>query len=362
MKYFRKSLGILLLCGIVFLGACGNTGGNKSEKKKGEVSSKVVSMQIVDGTYVIPEKETVTEDTGYLALNIKIKNKGKETLSLSPDEINLYDEDDNKIAQKNIYNEDENFKQIKFESISGGKSTNGYVIFKVDKDKKYELHYAPVSFLGDKKKDIKVAVESKDYPDNSEEVQKLVEGFVDTVFLNKQVEKAAENLTNNLGEEQQTFSKEFRQVLNEQFYDYKPSEAELETAVKAFESANAKKAKISYSFKEFYPKSAIVYVKPETIHFDSIDLTGIVSEFVDKNEGKYSDYDKAQTDAEKYVLEQLPAKFESASTNTNDYSSGEGYEVRLTKNSDKWTIDTADNSNNHSFKYLKQAFMGDLYL
>lgn len=360
-KNIGKVLGLFFLCTILVLSACSGGSTGKDGEKKDSASSKVAAIEIENGSYVVPEGESVTEDTGFLALNVKIKNMGKDTLSLSSDEINLYDEDDNKISQQRFYTTDTNFKELQFESISGGKSTNGYVIFKVDKDKKYELHYAPISYTDDKKEDIQLDVNANDYEDKSSDVEKLAEEFVNEVFLNKKSEEKSEVLSNNLEEEHAAFNKTFAQSLGKDFYYYKPSEAELMTAIDAFEVANGKKAKITYSIKEFYPDSATVYVKPETIHFDSLDTEAIINDFVDKNEDKYSDYEKAESDAEKYLLEQLPTKYEAASVSTNDSSSGEGYELHLTKKDDKWTIDTTDGSNNYTFKYLKQAFMGDLY-
>lgn len=359
-----KSLGFFFLCSVFMLGACGASGNGNgyTNQNKETASNKLASIEIEDGTYVVPEGETPTEDTGYLALNIKIKNTGKDTLSISTDDINLYDEDDNKISQVNDYTDSESFKKLKYESLSGDKNTTGYVIFKVDKEKKYELHYAPMSYSDEKQKDIQLDVVAKDYKDNSSDVTKLTEEFVNAVFLNKKSEETNKNLANNLEEEHNSFNKTFSQSFGKEFTYYKPSEAELMTAIDAFEATNAKKAKTSYSIKSFYPEEATVYVKTETIHFDSLDTDTIIEDFVNKNEGKYSDYDKAQSDAEKYLLEQLPTKYESASVNTNDSSIGEGYEVHLTKKDDKWTIDTSDSSKNYAFNSLKQAFMGDLYV
>ncbi|MBO0469916.1 DUF4352 domain-containing protein [Enterococcus sp. DIV0242_7C1] len=359
MKKKRGTILGLLLCCVVFtLGACSKENMKEDSSKKAIASSKVASIEIENGTYILPEDGDVTENTGYLALDVKINNIGKDTLNLSLEEINLYDEDDNKISQKDIYTDDENFKKLQFESISGGKSTNGYVIFKVDKNKEYELHYTPNSYLDDKKEDIQIKVETKKYKDTSLDIQKIAESFVNDVFLNKKSEN--KDIANNIEEEKTSFNVMFSKALEKEFYYYKPSEAELMTNIDAFKNANAKKAKIDYSIKEFYPESATIYVKPETIHFDNLDTDSIISEFVDKNEGKYSDYEKAETDAEKYLLEQLPSKYETTSVSSNDSFSGEGYEIHFTKENGKWKVDTSDSSDNYSFKSLKKAFMGDI--
>ena len=357
-----KMLGATILCSIFLLSACWGNGKSNSETGKETASNKTATVEIENGTYIVPEGETPTEDTRYLALNIKIKNTGKETLSISSDDINLYDEDDNKISQVDDYSDSENFKKLSYESISGNKNTKGYVIFKVDREKKYELHYAPVTYSDEKQKDIQLDVIAKDYKDHSSDVTKLTEEFVNAVFLNKKSEEESKNLANNLEEEHDSFNKTFSQSLSRDFYNYKPSDAELMKTIDAFEAVNAKKAKNTYSIKSYYPESATVYIKTETIHFDSLDTEAIVDDFITKNEDKYSDYEKAQTEGEKYLLEQLPTTFDSASVSTNDSPSGEGYELHLTKKDDKWTVDTSKSSKNYGFDSLKQAFMGDLYV
>ncbi|WP_162100917.1 hypothetical protein [Latilactobacillus sakei] len=130
--------------------------------------------------------------------------------------------------------------------------------------------------------------------------------------------------------------------------------------VTSFNQINAKKATVEYSVAEMLPKAAIIYVKSEVINFDDVDFEAIIDDFTDKNEDKYDDYEKATQDAEKYLLQQLPTKFESAKVSTPEYMDGEGYKVKLVKEKGKWTIDSGDSSDNYDFGELQTAFMGGL--
>lgn len=356
----RISKIVSLATALVFFSACGNENSTKEQNDTG--SSKVATINIDEGTYIVPEDEKADEGSGYLALKVRIKNKGKEILSVSPEDINLYDKEENKVSRKDIYIDDSNFKLFKFESVSGGKSTDGYVIFKVEKDKQYDLQYTPDGLIDSKQKPIQIDIDAKKYKDVSSEVQSLTEDFVNSVFLNKEDAGKESKLGNDLEQDKATFDKEFSKRLGEEFGYYKPSESELMNSVNSLKNANGKKAKVSYSIKELYPDSATIYVNPETIHFSNVDVDSIVEDFVNKNIEKYTDYEKAEIDAEKYLLDQLPQKFENTTiSKSNNSMSGEGFEVHLTKKDDKWVIDTSDSDNNYTFKYLKQSFMGDLY-
>lgn len=353
----------LLLLGAVFLFAgCGAGEKDESQEKGQEAASNGdTAITIEDGTYIVPEDKTISEGTGFLALNIKIQNKSKDSLNLSSTDVSLYDEEDNKIVNENVYSyDDTTFKNFSSDTISGGKSANGYLVYQVDKDKKYELHYTSSS-AGEEKEEITLNVDAKKYKDQSSTVTDLTAAYVDQVFLNKTADKKTANLSNDLAAEHETFTKEFATVLGDSFNHYEPSEAELMTAVEAFETANANKAKVTYIIKNYFPNSATVLVKAETLHLEDLDSKGIIEEFVEKNKGTYNDYDKVYNDAEKYLLENMPSRYDAIEVSTNDRGNSDGYAVQLTKEDDKWTIDTSDSSKNYSFGYLKQAFMGNLY-
>lgn len=130
--------------------------------------------------------------------------------------------------------------------------------------------------------------------------------------------------------------------------------------MEAFEKANQEKANVEYDIASLSPNQATVYVKPEVIDFNKIDFDSIGDQFVDENEGKYSDYEKAQQDAEKYILQKLPEKFGDEDVSQPEYMDGNGYKLNLTKEEEQWTVDTSDSNDNYDYKELEASFMGGL--
>jgi hypothetical protein len=382
----RILLGSVAVVAMLFAG-CGSNDSKGKTIDKPEAKSSNTAVSIKSGTYVLNQDNKVSENEGLLALEVSIKNSSKEKLSISKEDLTLYDEDGNKISGENIYTDDSSFKQIDYTSLSSGKTQNGYVIFNVEKDKKYELHYVPaypISEEEQKAEEIELKVDPSKYYDPSEDFKKMTESYVSQVFLGKAAEQAKENeekdtdkdekkdkedevkyeLSNNLTTEHNEFNSAFSERIKKMTDYYEPSTAEAEKIVTDFEAANQKKAKVTYEVAEMYPNKAIVYVRPEVISFDDVDTDAIENKFVDENRGKYdedSDYDKIYQDAEKYILQQLPTTFEQTKISTPEYMNGEGYKVTLTKEKDKWTLDSSNSSKNYDFNQMYNGFMGGLY-
>ena len=347
--------GAVSLASMVLLAGCSS----KSNKEgQATASTGAIGLSVKSGVYVVPDGKKASDSKKYLALNIKIDNKTKKALSVSSYDMSLYDKDGNKMADTSVYDDDNGFQELESGNISGGKSTTGYVVFNVQKGQEYELHYKG-NDGEEKQKDVKVKIDADKYPDHTKQMTKLAKEYVDQVFLGaKADDKAA--LTNDLQKEHDDFKTAFAERLGKQFDNYKPSTAELQKVVTSFNQINAKKATVEYSVAEMLPKAAIIYVKSEVINFDDVDFEAIIDDFTDKNEDKYDDYEKATQDAEKYLLQQLPTKFESAKVSTPEYMDGEGYKVKLVKEKGKWTIDSEDSSDNYDFGELQTAFMGGL--
>ena len=84
------------------------------------------------------------------------------------------------------------------------------------------------------------------------------------------------------------------------------------------QQTNAEKGKVTYTFKEFFPESVVIYVRPEMVFLDDVDTKSITDKFVEENKGKYTDYTSVRRDAEKYLLQELPTKINEAPINTDD--------------------------------------------
>jgi possible lipoprotein len=374
---------------VVFLTGCSFT---KKASENGVSGNNDVDVKIKGGTYVLPNDES--SDSKYLALNVEIKNKSDKKLRLSEGDITLYNSDDEKIKPLNVYDSNDKFKTMSFEQVSKNKSISGYVVFEVDPKEKYELHYSPLytDIDAKEKEDVTIKVDAAKYPDNVEKIEELAKQYVDQVFLNGADSANAGNVSNNnpnsasltpladkkddkkknkdadkgdefvlggdLAKAKSDFTKAFTTEFGEEFTYYKPSEAELRTFVDAYAKANAKRAKISYQVKSFFPESAIVYVRPETIGLENIRTYDLISKFADEHKADYSNYNDAYSAAEKYILEQAPSQFDSIPLVTSKYMENEGYELKLVKKNGKWVVDTSDSI---GYKSLVRAFSGNSY-
>jgi len=375
---------------VVFLTGCSFT---KKASENGVSGNNDVDVKIKGGTYVLPNDES--SDSKYLALNVEIKNKSDKKLRLSEGDITLYNSDDEKIKPLNVYDSNDKFKTMSFEQVSKNKSISGYVVFEVDPKEKYELHYSPLytDIDAKEKEDVTIKVDAAKYPDNVEKIEDLAKQYVDQVFLNGADSANAGNVSNNnpnsatvtpladkkedkkkkdkdadkgdefvlggdLAKAKSDFTKSFTTEFGEEFTYYKPSEAELRTFVDAYAKANAKRAKISYQVKSFFPESAIVYVRPETIGLENIRTYDLISKFADEHKADYSNYNDAYSAAEKYILEQAPSQFDSIPLVTSKYMENEGYELKLVKKNGKWVVDTSDSI---GYKSLVRAFSGNSY-
>ena len=374
---------------VVFLTGCSFT---KKASENGVSGNNDVDVKIKGGTYVLPNDES--SDSKYLALNVEIKNKSDKKLRLSEGDITLYNSDDEKIKPLNVYDSNDKFKTMSFEQVSKNKSISGYVVFEVDSKEKYELHYSPLytDIDAKEKEDVTIKVDAAKYPDNVEKIEDLAKQYVDQVFLNGADSANAGNVSNNnpnsatltpladkkddkkknkdadkgdefvlggdLAKAKSDFTKAFTTQFGEEFTYYKPSEAELRTFVDAYAKANAKRAKISYQVKSFFPESAIVYVRPETIGLENIRTYDLISKFADEHKADYSNSNDAYSAAEKYILEQAPSQFDSIPLVTSKYMENEGYELKLVKKNGKWVVDTSDSI---GYKSLVRAFSGNSY-
>ena len=291
------------------------------------------------------------------------------------------------------------------DSLSKGKSVAGYVVYEVDKDAKYELHFAP-SFYEDVKEnakennDVAIKVDPSKYEDHIDEAKEAMKKYVDAVFLDgentggasnvsftndktqivaledkksdksedkksedkKSDEKSSSNendgISNDVKTDREEFIKKFIESFGKGFYNYKPSDSELRTFAEAYIKANAKRAKVDYKVKTYLPDYAVIYVRPETIDLDNLNVHELSRKFYEENKGKYSNYSEAMKAGEKYILENAPSQFESTPLDTSDNMKREGYEIKMTKKDGKWTIDTS--SKNYDLKDMARTFRGGI--
>ena len=405
MKKVLKHSALLLTA--LALVACGNT---KKASDNGTASNSNFEVSVKDGMYILPKDED--SNSHYLALQVEIKNNRDKQFSFTNRDITLYNEKDEKLEPIQIYETDSKTKFMSYgDSLSKGKSVAGYVVYEVDKDAKYELHFAP-SFFDDVKEnqkgknDVAIKVDPSQYEDNIDEAKDALKKYVDAVYLdgentggasnvsftnnksqivaledkksdkksddkkteeNKSDDKKSENkkssagvdeITNDVKADREEFIKKFIESFGKGFYNYKPSDSELRTFAEAYIKANAKRAKVDYKVKTYLPDYAVVYVRPETIDLDNLNVYELSRKFYDENKGKYSNYSEAMKAGEKYILENAPSQFDSTPLDTSDNMQKEGYEIKMTKKDGKWTIDTS--SKNYNLKDMARTFRGGI--
>ena len=408
-KVLKHSALVLTALALV---ACGNS---KKASDNGTASNSNFEVSVKDGMYVLPKDED--SNSHYLALQVEIKNNRDKQFSFTSHDITLYNEKDEKVEPIQIYESDSKTKFMSYgDSISKGKSVAGYVVYEVDKDAKYELHFAP-SFYDDVKEnqkgknDVAIKVDPTQYEDTIDEAKEAMKKYVDAVYLDgentggasnvsftndktqivaledkksdnkksddkkseeKKDDKKSEDkksddkkssndsdvITNDVKADREEFIKKFIESFGKGFYNYKPSDSELRTFAEAYIKANAKRAKVDYKVKTYLPDYAVIYVRPETIDLDNLNVYELSRKFYDENKGKYSSYSEAMKAGEKYILENAPSQFDSTPLDTSDNMQKEGYEIKMTKKDGKWTIDTS--SKNYNLKDMARTFRGGI--
>lgn len=408
-KVLKHSALVLTALALV---ACGNS---KKASDNGTASNSNFEVSVKDGMYVLPKDED--SNSHYLALQVEIKNNRDKQFSFTSHDITLYNEKDEKVEPINIYESDSKTKFMSYgDSISKGKSVAGYVVYEVDKDAKYELHFAP-SFYDDVKEnqkgknDVAIKVDPSQYEDTIDEAKEAMKKYVDAVYLDgentggasnvsftndktqivaledkksdnkksddkkseeKKDDKKSEDkksddkkssndsdvITNDVKADREEFIKKFIESFGKGFYNYKPSDSELRTFAEAYIKANAKRAKVDYKVKTYLPDYAVIYVRPETIDLDNLNVYELSRKFYDENKGKYSSYSEAMKAGEKYILENAPSQFDSTPLDTSDNMQKEGYEIKMTKKDGKWTIDTS--SKNYNLQDMARTFRGGI--
>ena len=192
-KVLKHSALVLTALALV---ACGNS---KKASDNGTASNSNFEVSVKDGMYVLPKDED--SNSHYLALQVEIKNNRDKQFSFTSQDIALYNEKDEKVEPIQIYESDSKTKFMSYgDSLSKGKSVAGYVVYEVDKDAKYELHFAP-SFYDDVKEnkkgknDVAIKVDPSQYEDTIDEAKEAMKKYVDAVYLDGENTGGASNVS-----------------------------------------------------------------------------------------------------------------------------------------------------------------------
>ncbi len=140
------------------------------------------------GQYIKPPVLNDSEDGTYLALQLEFKNVAKESINVSDSDITIYDADNNKVKlQSGIYDQSEAFQLLKSDQFAQDKKLTGYIVFPVEKGKKYEVQCERKIYSSDKKsKPLKFAVDSSQYEDKVEASTILADEYINQVYFSGQ--------------------------------------------------------------------------------------------------------------------------------------------------------------------------------
>lgn len=345
-----KKWGFILLSVVAVIALAGcNT--NKKEK--------VAELTIEGGEYILPRDESVSDGEGFLALELTLKNTTGKSLDIGMTDIMLYDESDSKIEAVNVYPEEgSKVKFFSYEKLSGNKSKTGYVVFPVNKDEKYKLHFEPVIFDVEKEAEpVIVDVDASAYKDHSKEILKAAAAFVDEVFLAKENKSYEKLVVNNKEEAIINFDSNFAKKLKDEFYDYKPTDAEANIIAKTLREVNGKKGQVDYELFYFSPDMATVLLNVKALTFKEMGsaITDVQDQFSDQA-GEMS-FEEEMKLAEKAAVDKLPEIIKNTEPVEID-SYGEGFSMILKKDDKgKWEVQTK--GTNARYDSLEQPFRGD---
>lgn len=348
-----KKFTVILIGIFVLLTGCSSSESSTKDPDKQSDSA----LKIKSGYYVISKGETPEKDKGKLALEISLKNKKDKKIDFSSSDICLYDDEENKIEPIDFYSGDEDYKTLVSTKLSAGKSTSGFLTFQVDKNKKYDLCYEP----SDEEKDTKVKVTASKYPDHSEKIKELTNSYVEQVFLRKSKNEKKKSLKigNDIHKEATDYKQFFMDQQKQALEHYEPSSSEMEKYVDSFISANQKMTQVEYKVDELTPNRAVIYMKPKTLQVIKVDTRDISKRYIDQYQGQYSgDNNELSKDIEKYILQEVPAKFDETEPILPPLMKNEGLKLILNKKDKKWYMDTEDYPENDDFEKIKYIFMG----
>ena len=147
MKKILKHSALLLSA--LALVACG---AQKKASDNGTASNSNFEVSVKAVCFVLPKDEIIFKLPCTSSRN---QEQCDKQFSFTSQDITLYNEKDEKLQPIQIYESDSKTKFMSYgDSLSKGKSVAGYVVYEVDKDAKYELHFAP-SFYDDVKENKK---------------------------------------------------------------------------------------------------------------------------------------------------------------------------------------------------------------
>ncbi|WP_421016816.1 DUF5105 domain-containing protein [Furfurilactobacillus cerevisiae] len=342
------------------LTACSTKSGQSSPSHGDEVT-------IQSGTYVRPSDVSApTKGHAYLALKLKVKNNGKAQTLMGDEDFALRDSKKNKVKPTMVTSsgDGDSFETISTEKLHHGATTTGYIVFNVDKSKKYTLELTPTTDSGKEESTTKLAMSPKKYKDKTAEPKKALQAYISEVFLNKKNLDYDKLVANNAKTDKQQYQSATRKYLEDAF-DAQITDDASNKMISDIQDVNGKKARAVYAIKSVTPNSAEITVTPIVLKLTSLSevIDNVQSSAQDAVDQSNEDDDEAddseslspddvEAGAKNAVYEKFPELLTKLPIRQADDS-----DIKMTKVNHKWKFDTSDDE----FKSLMQDYTGESY-
>lgn len=216
--YVKKAAGLVLI-GALSLGlaACGS-----SEEGEGAGANKSFEAKIDGAQYILVSEQDggVSGDEALLAVELEVKNTSKDAISLSSNDVSLYDGDEQLEPNTDVYS-DEIETSMRSGKIASDKSKKLTYLFNVEKDKEYEIGLQPISEDYDNKiEEVKLKLDTAKYEKslkNLETPEKALTAYIDVLFLGKENEDFDKYVVADKEEVEKSANKAFRESINKVF-------------------------------------------------------------------------------------------------------------------------------------------------
>lgn len=324
----KKFVFLILICFAIIVAGC-----SKKEEAESAGKSKAIEASIEDASYFIAEMDEGSasdEDTGLLAVEMKVKNLTDSGLDVFPSRsFKLYDGD-----QEIDANSDATYELgSETGSIGAKKSKNLKVAFTVEKDKKYDLAIRTMSAKGEEE-EVKLKLDTSEYNQSFEKLEdpaKALTAYIETIYLDKENADYEKLVTADKAVLQDDAKKLFKEGLDRVFYDGVPDK-EIDKFYSGFQSALSEKAELNTETVSNIGDKAVVNLEYTALPLN--DMSDMVRDYQEEYRDK-NGYDNDKANA--YAM----SKFD-AMINKLEPKSGSDYKIKMIQKDGKWTIDSSD--------------------
>ena len=231
------------------------------------------------------------------------------------------------------------------------KKLTGYIVFPVEKGKKYEVQYERKTYSSDKKtKPLKFAVDSSQYEDKVEASTILADEYINQVYFSGQRKVKKDDafvLGTDLKKERSDFRAKFAADFTRKLHDYQFPEEEVTQFIDAYEKENAKRAKLTYKVKQYLPDKVVISLNPETVSMEKTILNHMQT-FYQEHRKDYPGIIEANQAQNKAYREEMMASLADRPLTTPDRYD---YQLTFVKKDGKWEVEKAYNSDSFMEKF-----------